>query len=242
MTVVERIREKRQAKEVTNHAAYADLLRSLASGEVVDDIETELVLQMVGKSLRDLETDVDIMKRRLSWSSMLAGESALRQKLRQLEAEHLQAVHDLREAQQRLGAIVEAKRLSVRAVADQLDSVPTALSGLLSTCMDASVLDRERRNMVAIKSLRNEIDEAEYSLRSRQADLNMVLRSQMVGKPYQRTSLVYQPPEPTSEDAKREAFLRDDIESREQELAPMRQRMAQLMQEQAEIHQLKLVP
>lgn len=51
MNVVESLRERRLNKARENWAAYADLLRSLANGEEVDEVETDIVIDMVGKSL-----------------------------------------------------------------------------------------------------------------------------------------------------------------------------------------------
>jgi hypothetical protein len=242
MNVIESIRERREAKQRQNWSAYRDLILSLANDEAVDTIEIDIVVYMVNKSLNDLEADVSKMKQRLRWAAQLASEPVHWQRARELEREHQAAVAELKQATARLSAVVNEKASALRAAENAAGSAGDARGLLLSSCMDVQVLERERKNTAAIKELQKVIAEAEHSLAVRKGDLAAVRRSLSAGKPFERTPMVYQEPEPLSENAKRERWLTEDIAEREAKVQQLRNRMAALQQEQSEIQSLKLIP
>lgn len=245
MSVVEQIRDRRVAKERTNWAAYSDLLRSIASGEAVDDVETDICLSMVGRSLDDLERDVELMRRRLEWSRLIDEEPERLSLERQRERELQAAVDELRETTARLSAIVEQKRQSYRSVADRAGLAQEAQTGLLRTCMDAGLLERERRLTALVKELIPKIQEAEYELAKRKSELVSLgqTRVAMEKHAYQRTTMVsLSHPPIVDHSPERERWLRSEVEAHEEHVQQLRARMRTLQSEQAEISAAKLLP
>jgi hypothetical protein len=160
--ILERIRTKKREITQNTAEAYFQLVREVASGSEVDVESAALIIESAGKDDAAFETDVETQQERIGLSSQLKHKQQLQKQLPKLEqAERLAGEHYERVVSEASSRLNEAKR-AARAVNSELLCLMQVEDRLRDSCLDQSLLTRERELMatkMALVQKRRPLDE-----------------------------------------------------------------------------------
>lgn len=210
--LIAKLTNRQQEREQTAAESYRDLVASIADGEAptVDAIET--VLSAAGKSVEDLQSDVDLRLRRAEWQTTVAGETELKQRREDLLAAKEQAKSQFQKTKAEFDRLLDGRNEELAEVDQGLRACDEARRQLAVTA-PADVLAAQRE--LPTKAVYERLESAKRHLRHESATL-AGLRDEydLGGRPATMASKV-QSQESAVDDAKA------DVEQLEAELAEL---------------------
>lgn len=154
--MLELLRKRRQEQEQVLVEDYEQLTAALADEQAVDPEQTELILAASGRTLEQLESDVETLRRRRRLAAQL--DEALEARQRGIEAEQQIAEADtkLQQAKRRHAAKVEPLRLAMAQAQDAAMQEHRARQELLRTAperLQGKQQELERRSAALGKQI-----------------------------------------------------------------------------------------
>ena len=113
-TLLDSLRNKKQAAHRSEFGHYLGLIKSLASGSEIDSDEVAAVLDTTGKDEDDLSRDVGVQVQRFSWAAQL-------QAHQQASTDRLRAERELQTAKAKLQEQIDKLQPAINAAHDLLN-------------------------------------------------------------------------------------------------------------------------
>ena len=156
-TLLDSLRNKKQAAHRSAFGHYLATVRDLASGSEIDADECSHILAVIGKDEDDLSRDVGVQVQRFSWAAQL-------QANQQAATDRLLAERDLATAQRALQAAYDKLQPAVDAAHDRLNdanlrflTTQGADSRLAENILDQELLQREAALIPALQTINAEL-------------------------------------------------------------------------------------
>ncbi|MBU6239849.1 MAG: hypothetical protein KGQ51_18690 [Planctomycetes bacterium] len=156
--IKDRLRKKRAEQITEGYPAYREVLLQVIEGreDSIDPMELEAILQSVGKSLDDIESDSELLKKRLAWSKELEAGNEARTKLPKESVELQELRTELQRITDDLNAKIQAQAEIVRGLEHQVSYGASATWSLErpENCIDTgiaeriAVIDRRRQSVI----------------------------------------------------------------------------------------------
>ena len=161
----------RRDEQQTAWSRYRGLLERFASGDEVDSDSADLILRQAGKSESDLQSDVELLEKRIAWAAQLDDGAAAEQDGREAEA-----------------AIEKAQRAIDAAVRKYQPTIDAALAVKQSSQHRAAVASYARESLAGElldQGLADRIKTLNSELRALQADRRAIEeRAAALNAPY----------------------------------------------------------
>ena len=159
----------RQAKRIdesqTAWQRYRELLQRFASGEEVDSVEADLILEEAGKTESDLQSDVALLEQRIQWAAQLESSSEAEADRAHAENEIYRMVAEVESLQAKFAGPMQNHRNRIA----QCDSVMTAAAyareNLAGSILDPVLKSKTDSLNSELRLLQGDRREAEEGLR-----------------------------------------------------------------------------
>ena len=241
-TLLDSLRNKKQAAHRSKFSHYITLVRDLASGAEIDADEAGHVLTVADKSEDDLSRDVNLQQSRNTWAAQL-------QANQQASTDRLRAERDLATAQRALQAAFDKLQPAVDAAHDLLNdanlrylTTQGADSKLAENILDQELLQREAALIPELQKINAELkplaaDRGRLQTALENAEFQHTQKTRSTG----RVAWFVQAKN-ADELAEIVANLQSQLRQLDALIRPRQQRQRELQAELDEIHQQKLQP
>jgi len=236
----------RRDEQQTAWSRYRGLLERFVSGDEVDSTEADLILEAANKSESDLQSDVELLEKRIAWAAQLDDGETAEQDGREAEAAIEKAQRAIDAAVRKYQPTIDAAIGIQRASEHRRTIARYARESLAGELLDTGLADR-------IKALNRELRglQAERrGLEERAAGLNLLYwRRQIESHESAKAKLSDLDNTSKAHHTKRIAEARARLDEAteksrrfEQELASIQQQMTAIERELAECRERMLLP
>ena len=156
-TLLDSLRNKKQAAHRSEFGHYLGLIKSLASGSEIDSDEVAAVLDTTGKDEDDLSRDVGVQVQRFSWAAQL-------QAHQQASTDRLRAERELQTAKAKLQEQIDKLQPAINAAHDLLNDANLRYlttqgsdSKLAENILDQELLQREAALIPELQTINAEL-------------------------------------------------------------------------------------
>lgn len=147
--IVEKLRalvsSKRQEEHKSAWDGYASILRDLAEGQELDPIEVSQALESVGRSVDDLESDLEKYRKRLEWRQELDRLPGLQKDLAKATAEHEALKAEWARVVPALNQKIESAHVARQTIENAINAARLAEGWLLSQPLNTALIEQEQR-------------------------------------------------------------------------------------------------
>jgi chromosome segregation ATPase len=147
--IVEKLRAlvsfERQKERTSAWDSYAGVLHDLAAGQELDPTAVSHALEAVGRSVDDLESDLELYRRRLAWRSDLDRLPGLRQELTLAVKSHEELKSEWEKVVPALDAKIRAAHDTRSAIEHAITTAAMAEGFLRSQPLSSAIGEQEQR-------------------------------------------------------------------------------------------------
>lgn len=164
---IEKIVGLQQQRAQSKVAGYRELIATIATGQEPNPAEVERMLADAGKSLDDLQRDVELCQRRLGFKAAVAAMPKLEAERKTLDEQIAAAERVLEAAEKQHRDKTAPLYFRRRQIDEALSAGSTAVGELVRTCDDADLY----REMEELNTEDNQLSSQRRKLDNRMSDL-----------------------------------------------------------------------
>ena len=241
-TLLDSLRNKKQAAHRSEFGHYLGLIKSLASGAEIDSDEVAAVLDATGKDEDDLSRDVNLQQQRNAWAATMVAN-------RRAGTDRLLAERELQTAKAKLQEQIDKLQPAINAAHDRLNDANLrsltssgADSKLAENILDQELLQREAALIPELQKINDELrplaaDHGRLQTALENAEFQFTQKTRSTG----RVAWFVQAKD-ADELAEIVANLQSQLRQLDALIRPRQQRQLALQRQLCEIHAEKLAP
>ena len=241
-TLLDSLRNKKQAAHRSEFGHYLGLIKSLASGAEIDSDEVAAVLDATGKDEDDLSRDVNLQQQRNAWAATMVAN-------RRAGTDRLLAERELQTAKAKLQEQIDKLQPAINAAHDRLNDANLrsltssgADSKLAENILDQELLQREAALIPELQKINDELrplaaDHGRLQTALENAEFQFTQKTRSTG----RVAWFVQAKD-ADELAEIVANLQSQLRQLDALIHPRQQRQRDLQNELNQIHAEKLNP
>ncbi len=245
--LLDKIRSKKRQLELSRADQYLQTIRDMASGKELDADEVAEILDALSKTERDFELDVEKMEQRFVEAGQLKEKEALERTIPTLTRNLELASEALEAAYRKLQPSVEFASQQLRSAENRQLLFHGIEGKLVSSCMDQSLLTREKELISQRAELHSKRTPLQSDLRTAQAIIRNCEISFESLKHQSKKNPNYKPEQ--SDIRSKERSCADELarqkpyaEQLEAAIAKIDEELEPINRELADINKQKLVP